>query len=396
MPGLFARWSVWSAWRGWPAAPRRVWFLLAALSVLVLAVRVWPRLQDPQLWAEDGMVFLQDVYVTGFWGSIFKPYADYLHLVPRLVAWFSSAFPLEIVPYAMFWTAFAVLALFILATPVLIEHAALRLAILVIFPLSVGTNELYIPPTNLQWFLAVYGIDLCMRRIRPVDWVLIPVMAITGPFLAIAVATRLVQFAEAETRARLGVWTAALVLGGAVLGYTLFRAEIDTTVRVILDSLGSAILFVGPQETRDIVLAALALFVLAWWTRLAPDARYLVLFFVIYWVSIGYKFGVQQSHPGPKIFVAGGRYFFLPQLLVFALLVRAAVPQQGVRLVPQVAGVAVAATIIWLCEIFLTTETLTPFPGSHAENWLPAVAEYRRSGNPVLPILPEGWFMRVE
>ena len=58
------------------------WSLLAAL-VLVLALHKPGALHTPQLWAEDGSVFLnhQDFYGAR---ALLLPYMGYLHTIPRL------------------------------------------------------------------------------------------------------------------------------------------------------------------------------------------------------------------------------------------------------------------------------------------------------------------------
>ncbi|GMU08548.1 hypothetical protein [Corallococcus caeni] len=60
----------------------------------VLALRSHARLVQAHLWAEDGTVFLADVLAHGV-GATFMPYAGYLHVVPRLLAWGLSLLPIE-------------------------------------------------------------------------------------------------------------------------------------------------------------------------------------------------------------------------------------------------------------------------------------------------------------
>ncbi|RKG72125.1 hypothetical protein D7W79_29480 [Corallococcus exercitus] len=78
---------------GWerPRAPYAT-ALLACFAVLML--RSHARLAQAHLWAEDGTVFLADALAHGI-GATFMPYAGYLHVVPRLLAWGLSRLPIE-------------------------------------------------------------------------------------------------------------------------------------------------------------------------------------------------------------------------------------------------------------------------------------------------------------
>lgn len=58
--------------------------MVAALAMLLIAARMPERLAGGFLWAEDGKIFLNDAYALGA-ASPFKPYAPYLHLLPRLM-----------------------------------------------------------------------------------------------------------------------------------------------------------------------------------------------------------------------------------------------------------------------------------------------------------------------
>jgi hypothetical protein len=69
----------------------------AAWTVVATALLLLRQLGAPALdtlWAEDGLIFLSDALAGGLRGTIAKPYAGYMHLLPRLVAWLASLAPL--------------------------------------------------------------------------------------------------------------------------------------------------------------------------------------------------------------------------------------------------------------------------------------------------------------
>src|SRR5215213_3404491 len=72
------------AWK----SPRNLAWVVVACAVLLALRKPWA-LHTPQLWAEDGSIFLtqdEQMGVRAWW----EPYNGYLHLLPRLIAWIAS------------------------------------------------------------------------------------------------------------------------------------------------------------------------------------------------------------------------------------------------------------------------------------------------------------------
>src|SRR5215472_2407952 len=72
--------------------------ILFALVFLLLVFRRPDALTNPQFWAEDGVQFFFSQITRGTWASLFRPYAGYLHLIPRLVAAGASPLPARVAP----------------------------------------------------------------------------------------------------------------------------------------------------------------------------------------------------------------------------------------------------------------------------------------------------------
>ena len=71
---------------------------LALAGVLVILLRLgWSKPLD-SVWAEDGAVFLAGALNDDLVGAVTTTYADYLHLVPRLLAELAALAPLEWAP----------------------------------------------------------------------------------------------------------------------------------------------------------------------------------------------------------------------------------------------------------------------------------------------------------
>jgi|GEM_PF-2572458 len=89
---LFGSGSRLSAWLN-SAWPSRFWLAFPVIC-LILFSRSPGMLIEPQLWAEDGRVFLAQALQEPGWANLVKPHAGYLQLLPRLVASFFSIYTL--------------------------------------------------------------------------------------------------------------------------------------------------------------------------------------------------------------------------------------------------------------------------------------------------------------
>ena len=57
----------------------------ASCAVLILVLRAYEAFGNPQIWAEDGSLFWIQQNTDGL-AALFKPYAGYQNLLPRLTA----------------------------------------------------------------------------------------------------------------------------------------------------------------------------------------------------------------------------------------------------------------------------------------------------------------------
>jgi hypothetical protein len=162
--------------------------VMVAVSAVLLALRKPWALTTPQLWAEDGSIFLtQDdlMGVRAWW----EPYNGYLHLLPRLIAWLAShTADVAWWPAIYSWLSFAISVgvFFRLASPRVQLPAKPWLMLAPV--LVVSTGEPLINVTNLQWFTAFFLV-LQLFVARPVtfaqragDLTLLLVVGLNGPF----------------------------------------------------------------------------------------------------------------------------------------------------------------------------------------------------------------------
>ena len=137
--------------------------LLISLSLLLLALRLnGLNPISSYLWAEDGHIFLPQAKSFGI-ASLLQPYADYLHLYPRLVALIANQFSLIYQPKILFWgwvLAYAFSFSIIIQRAMAVGIGTFSLFGLVFLMLiQPNQGEVFFTVTNAQWCL---GAALCI------------------------------------------------------------------------------------------------------------------------------------------------------------------------------------------------------------------------------------------
>ena len=70
---------------------------LVTIPAILYLIRGWQYIRTPQLYAEDGTVWLTNAYNTG-WHTLFTPYNGFAHTTERLFALIITQFPLRFAP----------------------------------------------------------------------------------------------------------------------------------------------------------------------------------------------------------------------------------------------------------------------------------------------------------
>jgi hypothetical protein len=182
------------------ALPLRLfaWFKHPTLTPTVLAVfaialflRKPYALLSPQLYAEDGSIFLAQNDLVGL-RALIEPYMGYLHTLPRLIASLASSL-LDPAWWPAFYnaTAFALWLAVVARTfsSRLPLPAVLRPWLALAFFLGPHSGEILFNITNLQWIVAFLLIQQAFISApttiaqRITDLALLLVLGLTGPFV---------------------------------------------------------------------------------------------------------------------------------------------------------------------------------------------------------------------
>jgi len=393
--------------RPWWERPRlNGWVLLGLAGAL--ALRKPHALLTPQLWAEDGSIFLVQADTLGLRAFV-TPYMGYLHTVPRLIAaitrtgldpaWWPACY--NGVSFVL-WVA--VLARFL--TP-RFAHLPARPGMILAFVAVAYPAEIFFNVTNLQWLTAFYLLQQVFaaapttRWQRASDAAGLAVVALTGPF-AIAFLPLFAWRAWRERRPDTCLALAVVLGGAAVQAWFVVRTgprfehqdaafallpflEIFARRLVVWPLLGREAALAIPAAVTAVLGTGLLLALLAWAMR--PHPRRALRVQVIAAFALIALAGIYRARPdtwpGDNLEFSD-RYFYIPRVLLAWLLVW----EWDAR--PRfVALLARAACLVGLAANL--PHYVSPSPRDYG--WSRHVEPLRRGEPARIPILPENWIL---
>jgi len=168
---------------------------ITLVFLIVLGTLVYRRpdaFTHPQLWAEDGPLYLQQVEQYGF-KSLLIPDGGYLHFVPRIIALFWSLLnvsyfyiPACYVYSAFFFTFFIALNIWKTVNALGIKHKILYATSFLLLPLG---SDIFMNLTNINWIASLYLINFLFVRYSDnsnknqyLNLIAITIISLSGPF----------------------------------------------------------------------------------------------------------------------------------------------------------------------------------------------------------------------
>ena len=331
---------------GWLNSPRVLAWCVPLAAALLALRKPWA-LHTPQLWAEDGSIFLQQDDELGS-RAILEPYNGYLHLLPRLIAWLASR-----TADVAWWPAIYNGLAFVIAVGLFARLASRRVelphkaALMLAFPLVVGSGEALINVTNLQWITAFFLVlhlftaPAANAGQRASDLAILGVVGLNGPFAILLLPLFAGRAWRERRRGGIDPWLALGVMGAcaAVQGWLLARAglalqEAAEPLRPVgLPAVQGARLVTwplfGPAAVRTwpiAIHAALGAFIigpLLWRAARAEGGRSwrLIVAVILVLLTLASLSRVRTDTWTPTDMAYGDRYFYIPRVLVAWLLI---------------------------------------------------------------------------
>ena len=384
-------------------------------SFLLLIARRPQAVTDPNLWAEDGQVFLRAALLEPWHESIFDPYAGYLHLGLRVWAEFTTVLPLSALALLF---GLLNLALFPVCLSVvlsrrlrwLIPSDAVRAGLYLVLLLMPGMSETLGNLTNALWPIGIGLLLLSFcdeprsRGGRVGELVALAIGGVTGATTMLLVPGFALRWWRQRTRhnvAAFGVVFLTAALQGILLllnprGHFGLDPEPRTLPRAFVLRIWG-LLGVGEQTLADhvlhrpapawvlvlcaagIALTVAALMALPWIVRLHVAAIFGISVAATAWA---YNFNVKGLSEGP----GGGRYFLIPVVLVLLTVFAAASTPAWRRAVLRYGVLAPAAGFL-LFAIWVDLG-LPALPKTH---WARTAACIERHQPCEVVVNPKGW-----
>jgi hypothetical protein len=314
--------------------------LVLVLSTLLLFARRPDVFLNPQIYAEDGVVFLTQQRAQGY-TAIFVPYAGYYNLVPRLIAWLADQFPLYYTPVIYNSVAFLIFLLVILFIFLNSPGSDLQKSSFALAPVLLPyTGDLFVSVVNIQWVLAMMlpflytQLPLSNWRRTALSVFIILLVGLTGPFVVVSCPLLLYRlWQQKRPNIHEACFVAATVIAVVIQGACMFKeapAAASATalwndwLQAIFARFGAFLYFGRHLPEHLPVITAIASSVIIFstlWAALFVRKEYrcraLIIFaygLIIFGVVMK-KFAATPLSLHPA--VAGQRYYVLPYLSFF-------------------------------------------------------------------------------
>ncbi len=303
---------------------------------LCLFLRRPDAILNPQFWAEDGAVFFKQNFESG--PLFFTPYAGYLHLIPRIIAYFSSFAPICIIPtiynYFSFITTIFV-AYKIMGSRWHVPYKPLIAFSIILVPHS---GEIFLNITNLQWITAILFFIFILQDDPKnlwqmiIDYSLLVIIGLTGPFVILFAPLLLFRlFIRGKSINNIIFIIISMVLALIQMFFLLksnltiygnSELNIDEWLHVIVNRFSGS-LFFGAERSEGLNRGGLSLLMIGlimfiiYSVKGSKYKEYLWVLLsaeVLIFISVFYKFRYVPDMLIP--FNNGDRYFYLIRLII--------------------------------------------------------------------------------
>ncbi len=400
---------------------RIIWFTLTLVG-MILFIRKPDALLNPQFWAEDGNIFFLQQYQHGA-TALFQSYAGYLHIVPRMIAFYTDLFfPYSLAPHVYNYSSFFITILVIagiFSPRIQLDYKPLFTLSFVLVPHFSG--EIFINITNLQWILLIALIFLLIKDTPNqkygniylqtiLDCATIILCGLTGPFLIFLLPLFILKALRKSFLYRSIILPIILLIVSIqimTLIYSPFYARLpmalEFTISPYIDILGQkvfGVLFLGisvmytlTHYGHDIFLMLLSiayfivifsLFIYSFKTKKYIIIVFLAIHFIILFATF-YKF---QGAPSILIhYGAGPRYFYIPYLMIIWSLLLLLSQSSLKNKLPMWIGLA--------CIAFSSATSLFQTKPFIDYNWYQH-SQLIGKQDIIIPINPLGWVIRLK
>lgn len=381
------------------------WFYPLFVSILFLKKN--ESFTNPQFWAEDSNVFFKDSIELGI-HSLFIPYAGYLHLIQRIIAYIASKFSYEIIPHIYNYASLAVLLYTVWFCINQVDLFKNNKPIILLLALVPHSNEILVNLTNLHWYTSIYlGVLLLCdeKKFRGYfNLAFTVVCSFSGPFSVIILPFYIVKNLISGTIRSWSPFRYSIVAGALTQIIFLYNEKNAETTNLkinfiseVLSVLIARVFFMQKidgdffnfYKVYFIIIFLLLNLILIIFNK----KKISLLLFYLYTVSIGILAAVKFKSQGIVdllyIYPTSDRYFFS---FNFAFLLLSIVPFVNYR-----RGIFTGIYIIFIFLYSLFTGTFFTHPHYRFVdyNWEEQASMLKEGNYQRLFVNPPGWFVDV-
>lgn len=169
-----------------------LWIAILCITFAAIVLRRPDIILNAQPWAEDGVVWMQNIHNNGFFSTIFLPQNGYYQTISKLAFWLGLSFGVE--HAALIANVVAILircfmVIFLLSNRLRSINICYRISIAIYFILMPNIDEGYVNITNAHWYLSMYLMMILVAESpesklgRIHDYVVLIIAALSGPFI---------------------------------------------------------------------------------------------------------------------------------------------------------------------------------------------------------------------
>lgn len=168
------------------------WICLFSVIFFVIASRRPDIIFNAQPWAEDGKIWIENIYNNGFWSSILLPQNGYYQTISRLTYGFALIFGISKAALISNIIAISIrcfFVMFILSERMSFINIQYRIAAVIYFLLMPNLSEGYVNITNIHWYLSLYLMailisdDAHSKSWKVHDFSILIISSLSGPFV---------------------------------------------------------------------------------------------------------------------------------------------------------------------------------------------------------------------
>jgi len=384
-----------------------LWSTLIGVSVF-LFLRRPDAILSPQFWAEDGVIFFKQSLENG--PSFFIPHAGYLHLIPRIVAFFSSFASICIIPNI--YNYFSVITTIFVASKIMSErwHIPYKPLISLSIILVPHSGEIFSNITNLQWITSILILILVLQDnpknyLQTIsDFSLLLLVGLTGPFVVLFLPLIIYRlFLRGRNPYNYAIIFLSIILA-CTQTYFMINSNceipgnqnlnIDHWINVIANRLAGTIFFgavlsEGLNRKLLLLLTVVLIFFIIYSIKDCKSKEYPLIFMIAgvsIFLAVCYKF-----REIPEILIPfnnGDRYFYLPRLLIVWSLI---VSLKHYNRYVKIASATILTIILFSSLIWYPKQKYVDY------KWKIYCERIDRVQNTTIsiPINPDGWFIHL-